>query len=172
MMKPRKRSLLVTVLNLVFIFFIMIFINTYILNVKTLKKDGLKIKFKIDNLKDDLGFILSFSVFNDSDREQEVRFGSGINFFIREKKGTERLWQKLVQKPNFPMVLDRTNSVYLLKEKNDMVNFLYIYEYQNNILLKPDEYSFGAEALVGTNRILMTIPISTKPKKGIEKLFK
>lgn len=172
MMKPRKRSLLITALNLALIVLVVIFINHYMLSTKALKKGAFQYRFKFDHLKENMGYILSFSLENISGKEERVPWPLSVKFFIREKRSGDTVWEKQAEKQTFPIQVRITNRDRLVLDRGDRVDYIHLYEFQKEKYLGEAEYRLGAEAVNGSEKVLLDLPVSTKPKKGLEKIFK
>ena len=171
MRNRRKGSLLITSLNLVFIILFIVYINNYVLNIREKKVEGLKYKFKYEMLKDSIGFIYYFYIENNSGGEKQINIKEPIKFFMEDKKN-KPFWNHIVEKPNFPVIVNKKSVNQLILKKNDMINYLYIFEFQKEKTLSLDDYFVGIETKINTNQINLKLPFSTKPKKGFEKLFK
>ena len=103
MLKSRKRSLLITIIDFVIIFFVIFLINSYLLSIKTITYKDFKLKYKYDKLKENLGYIFTLSIKNNSDKKRILPIDNKVNFYIENKETKKNFWQKNIQKPSFPL---------------------------------------------------------------------
>lgn len=168
--KKRRLSRFITLINLFIIFMFIIIVNQYLFVVRTRTYNDFQIKYKCDNLKDNMGYIFSLSIINKSSTNRIVNKDNKVKFFIEEKNTGKPIWEKFIPKPSFPMGLAKTNSLIL--KSDDLISYAYIYNLQTETNIPEGEWLFGSMVTIGTAELILTIPRSTKPKKGWGKLIK
>ncbi|MBU1077666.1 MAG: hypothetical protein KKH98_10260 [Spirochaetes bacterium] len=161
---------MITAIDFAIIFAIIFFINTYLLSIKVLIYKDLKLKFKYDKLKDNIGYVFTVSLKNTGEKEIRLPVDNKVNFFIQTRIDKMIIWEKHIDKPSFPLSTTGSSTIRLKKE--DLISYTYIFDIQNEPVIPENEYYFGVNLLCDTNRLRLDIPASTKPKKGMGNLFK
>ena len=71
--KKRRWTLIITIFDFIIIFMFIFYLNSYLLNIKVIKDNGLKIKFKFIPLKENLGIMFNLSIENISDKKKVIK---------------------------------------------------------------------------------------------------
>ncbi len=170
--KIRKRTLIITIIDFLVIFLVVFYISNYILVEKSFEVGDTKIKLKYMRLKEDLGFILNLNIIPSKKREIILGNEGAIKFFIR--KGKQDLWLKevLPQKKASDIIqnkeVKRKNKFIL--NKNESLSFNAIYDNYENGLLDDGIYQFGANLVINSSNVIVTIPVKIKDGKD-KKIF-
>lgn len=164
-----RKSLWITIIDFAIIFTILFFINSYLLSIKAIKFKDFKLKFKCDKLRNNIGYVFTFNILNKGDNEKEIKTDNNVKFFIQQKENKKIVWEKYIKKPTFP--LNVLKNSLILKE-DDFISYTYIYDFQNEPILTQDKWLFGVKLTIETNDFSLTIPVTTKSKKGFGKLLK
>ncbi len=170
MITSRKRALFITILDFVIIFFVVFLINNYLLSTKSLTIDNLKLKFKYDKLKNGIGYIFAFDITNIDKKEKNMDVDNKVIFYIQNKGDKSIIWKKHVEKPSFPMDTAKEKTIVIKPEGH--ISYTYIFDAIKEVQLPQDDWSFGVNVDIGTNKCSLSIPVTTKRKKGLSKLFK
>ena len=168
--RKRRLSLIITFIDFIIIFFFIFYINQVLTKIKKVEHDGLEIKYKYDKLKDNVGYIFSLSIINNGETNKKMKKNNNLIFFIIEKKTRKLVWEKHILKPSFPMEISKKDVIILKPDSH--ISYTYIYDQQNEVSLGKGEWRFGARLAIGTNEFKLSIPRSTKPKKGFGGLIK
>lgn len=168
--RKRRISLIITFVDFIIIFIVIFYINVHLLKTKTVKYNDLKLKYKYDKLKDNMGYIFSLSIVNNGETNKTMKKDNRVRFFIKEKENNKKIWEKHIPKPTFPIVIKEIDSIIL--KPDDLISYTYIYDLQNEVTLPEGEWRFGSRVTIGTDEIIMSLPRSTKPTKGIGDFFR
>ena len=166
----RRLSLIITMLDFIIIFIVIFFINYYLFKAKAIQHEDLKIKYKYDKLRENVGYVFSLKIENIGETNRVIKKDNNVVFYIEEKDSKKVIWEKHISKPSFPMGVS-TNDIIELKPE-DLISYTYIYDLQNEVFLPKGEWRFGSRATIGTNKLNISIPRSTKRAKGIYDFFK
>ncbi len=164
-----RRSLWITIIDFAIIFTILFFINSYLLSIKAVKFQDFKLKFKYDKLRNDIGYVFTFNILYKGDNEKEIKTDNNVRFFIQKKNDKKIVWEKHIKKPTFPLNILKNS---LILKEDDFISYTYIYDSQNETVLTQDKWLFGVKVTMETNHFTLTIPVTTKSKKGFGKLLK
>lgn len=174
MLEPRKKkrrlSLMITILDFVIIFIVIFFINYYLFKAKTVQFEDLKIKYKYDKLRENMGYVFSLKIENAGKTNRVMKKNNKVIFFIEEKDSKKMIWEKHIPRPSFPMNVSKTDLIILKPE--ELISYTYIYDLQNEVFLPEGEWRFGSRVTIGTNELTISISRSTKPAKGIYNFFR
>jgi len=167
--KKRRLSLIITILDFIIIIIVIFFINMYLFKTKSIEYENFRVKYKYDKLRDNMGYIFSLKIENISPEEKEIKKDNNVYFYIENKKGT-LIWEKHSPRPTLPM--GQVEKKVILLKPDDILSYTYIYDFQNEVKLGKGEWRFGARITLGTNQLNISIPRSTKPRKGIFDFFR
>ncbi len=162
--RKRRLSLIITFVDFVIIFAFVFYMNQVLSKIKKIEHDDLKIKYKYDKLKDNVGYIFSLSIINNGRTNKKMKKDNNVKFFIIEKENKKLVWEKHIPKPSFPMGLSKKGPIIIKPDSH--ISYTYIYDQQNEVSLGKGEWRFGARLAIGTNEFKLSIPRSTKPQKG------
>ncbi len=167
--RKRRLSLIITFIDFIIIFGVIFYIQQYMSKIKTCEYGDLKIKYKYDKLKD-IGYIFSLNIINYGTTNIRIKKDNRVKFFIMEKESKKLIWEKIIPKPTFPMNLSKTDSIIL--KPDDHIGYTFIYNSQNEVNLPKGEWRFGSTVTIGTKKLEVSIPRSTKPVEGFADFFK
>ncbi len=167
--KIRKRTFIITLIDFIVIFFVIIYITNYVLVVKSAEVKGFKLRFKYMGLKENMGYILNLSIETKKPRKLVIGGSGQVKFFIKKQDG-ETIWRKWVYPQRKTLELINQNKIIIKKSefmlnKENVISFNAIYDNYSNGFLKDGKYLFGASLTINNTNTVISIPVIIKNGK-------